>query len=119
MEGEELFCLGAEAFEKTKMKSVSVCPERKPKVLPLLFIVKEVPAVDSYKLEQSVINMMAIHLDQTGHEEMEIAEIASHLKVSVEVVEMAVLALVETDMARMSIDNRFVKLLKKGYGRAQ
>ena len=75
--------------------------------------------MDSSKLEQSVINILAIHLDQTGHEEMEVAEIASHLKVPVVDVEKAALALVGTDMVRMSMDDQYVKLLKKGYGETQ
>ena len=75
--------------------------------------------MDHANLRQNIINLIGINFNQTGHEEMEIAEIASHLKVSVDHIEKAIYALVEADMVRMTTDNRYVALLQKGYAESQ
>ena len=71
--------------------------------------------MDYAKLKQNIINLLAIHFDQTGHEEMEIAEIASHLKVPVDHVEKAISALAEAGTVRTTRDDRYATLLQKGY----
>ncbi|NPE28280.1 hypothetical protein HNV12_09985 [Methanococcoides sp. SA1] len=69
--------------------------------------------------KQSIINLIAINCDQTGHEEMEIAEIASHLRLPVDHIEKAICSLVETGMARKSRNDRYAALLQKGYAESQ
>lgn len=71
------------------------------------------------KLSQNIINILAIHFDQTGREEMEVVEIASHLKVPVDQVEKTIIALCEAGMVRMTMGNRYATLLKKGYAETQ
>lgn len=71
--------------------------------------------MDHASLKQNIINLLAINFDQTGHEEMELAEIASHLKLSVDHVEQVVYALVEAGMVRITTDDRYVALLHGGY----
>lgn len=75
--------------------------------------------MDYETLKQNIINLLAIHVDQTGREEMEIPEIASHLKVPVDHVEKAIFALAEAGMVRTTMDDRYATLLKKGYAEAQ
>lgn len=75
--------------------------------------------MDFAQLKNNIINMLSIHLDQTGHEEMEIAEIASHLKVPVDRVENAINSLAEAGMVRASTGDRYVTILKKGYEERQ
>lgn len=71
------------------------------------------------KLKLNIINMLAIHLDQTGREEMEVAEIASHLKVPIDHVEKEIFALSEAGMVRTTMGDRYATLLKKGYAEIQ
>ncbi len=75
--------------------------------------------MDYAKLKQNIINMLAIHFDQTGHEEMEILEIASHLKVPIDHVEKAIFALAEAGMVRTTMGDRYATLLQKGYMETQ
>ena len=75
--------------------------------------------MDDEHLKQNIINLLAINFDQTGHEEMEVAEIASHLRLSTDHVKQVVYALVGAEMVRMTPDDRCAALLQKGYGEAQ
>lgn len=75
--------------------------------------------MDYAKLKLNIIKLLAIHLDQTGREEMEVAEIASHLKIPVDHVEKVILALAEDGMVRTTMGDRYAILLKKGYAEIQ
>ena len=50
---------------------------------------------------------------------MDLAEIASHLRLPVYHVEQLVYALVETEMGRITLDDRYVALLQRGYAESQ
>ena len=50
---------------------------------------------------------------------MELAEIASHLRLPVDHVEQLVYALVEAEMARITKDDLYVTLLQRGYAESQ
>lgn len=71
--------------------------------------------MDYTKVKHNIINILNIHFDQTGHEEMEIAEIASHLKMPIDYVKNAIFALAEDGMVRTILDDRYATLLQKGY----
>ena len=71
--------------------------------------------MDYPKLKQNIINLLAIHSDETGQEEMDVAEIASHLKIAVELAEQALEDLAKDDIVRNTKDGRNVTLLQKEY----
>ena len=71
--------------------------------------------MDKPKLRQNIINMLAIHSDQTGQEEMEVAEITSHLKIAADLVEDAIKDLVRDGIVGSSKEGNNVTLLKKEY----
>ena len=71
--------------------------------------------MDYTKAKHNIINLLDIHFDQTGHKEMEIAEIASHLKMPIDHVKNAIFALAEDGIVRTTLDDRYVTLRQKGY----
>ena len=71
--------------------------------------------MDKPKLRQNIINMLAIHSDQTGQEGMEVAEITSHLKIAADLVEEAIKDLVRGGIVGSSKEGNNVTLLKKEY----
>lgn len=75
--------------------------------------------MDYSKVKYNIINLLEIHFDQTGHTEMEIAEIASHLKMPVDHIKNVIVALTEDGMVRTTLDGKYATLLQKGESTAE
>ena len=71
--------------------------------------------MDYSKVKQNIINILAIHSDETGQEEMEVAEIASHLKIALDLAEQAIEDLARDGIVGTGKGGHHVILLKKEY----